>query len=179
LRSNVDRLSLVSWAIIAFRDLLQVSPDAQYKVSIPEMKEFYRQLKYSHDEIWNKTEANKFFAKEMEYHRKSLNWKDWDKICISWLQQYSNNYWNSWFLPFCWMVALAVFYTIWSNCPDFTCSCWWWIDWTCFWSYLLKNVSQFPTEIKNAPSWWYFFYSIWMWILIYQFIIALRRISQR
>ncbi len=145
----------------------------------PEIKELYRHLKYLFDEIWNKTEANKFFAEEMEYYQKSLSLKDLDKIMISFLQRYSNNYGNSWLRPLVWIILLSFLYTLIANCPSFACVCWNVQDWSCFSSHWLKNVSQFPTELKNASNWWFFWYSIVMGSLIYQFLVALRRISQR
>ena len=144
-----------------------------------EMKDYYRQLKHSHDEIWNKTEATKFFAKEMEYYEKSLSLSEWDKKLISKLQKFSNNYWNSWLQPFIWIIAVSFLYTYLSDCWDFKCTCWWIQDWSCFSSHWLKNVSQFPTELKNAKDWWFFLYAIIMGSLFYQLLVALRRISQR
>lgn len=148
--------------------------------SLTEIKDYYRQLKHSHDEIWNKTEANKFFAKEMFYHRKNL-WldKDYGAWFVSLLQLVSNNYGAFWWLPLLWIVGISFIYTLLVNCPNFSCVCWDIQDWNCFSTYWLKNVSQFPTELKNASNWWFFFYSIMMGSLIYQFLIALRRISQR
>lgn len=147
--------------------------------TLTEIKDYYRQLKYAHDEIGNKTEANKFFAKEMEYHRKSLEWKDWDKVIVSWLQQYTNNYGNSWIRPFMLIFVVSFLYTFLMNCWWFQCSCGWDITWSCFHQYWLKNIAQFPTELKNIPNWYFLLYSLIMGWLIYQFIIALRRISQR
>lgn len=149
------------------------------KNSPSEMKEFYRQLKNSHDEIWNKTEANKFFAKEMEYYEKSLTWKEWDKKTISFIQRFSNNYGNSWIRPFLWIIGISFLYTFSFDCWNFYCTCWWAQNWECFWDYWLKNLSQFPAELKNINSWPFFIYVIIMGSLIYQLLVALRRISQR
>lgn len=147
--------------------------------TISEIKDYYRQLKHSHDEIWNKIEANKFFAKEMEYYEKSLTWKEWDKKLISFIQRISNNYGNSWLRPFFWIFIISFLYTLIFECWSFKCACWWSQDWSCFSDHWLKNVSQFPTELKNAKDWWFFWYAIIMGSLIYQLFVALRRISQR
>lgn len=144
------------------------------------LKETYRMLKYEHDQIWNKTEANKFFAKEMKYYRKSLlenyTWKTffdvwiWQKRVICWYNQFTNDFWDSWIRPIIWMTILVLFatgYQFLNSTAGFS------------WNrQILSNILPI-SEIWKFTTWYNFFYQIAWTALIYQFIIALRRISQR
>lgn len=172
------------WEYFSEQQLLPYSENNVIKfkstnIPYPSLKELYRRLKFEYDSVWNKTEANKFFAKEMEYYEKSLTWKEWDKKTISFIQRFSNNYGNSWIRPFLWIIGISFLYTFSFDCWNFNCACWRMQDWNCFSSHWLKNVSQFPTELKNAKDWWFFFYAVIMGSLFYQLLVALRRISQR
>ncbi len=148
------------------------------------MKDVFRMFKFEYDSIWNKTEANKFFAKEMEYYRKSLTWRDWDKKIISLLQEYSNNYGNSWIYPLGWTFIISSIYTslhFFNNTQH--SHCW---EWFClhsflfteFFSEVIKNINVLD-DFKNIQTPWDFLFRIIIAFFIYQFIVALRRISQR
>jgi len=98
------------------------------------MKDNYRQLKFVMDKNWNHTEANKFFAKEMEYYEKT---KKIDNSSILWLVQdlylqkfswekakeigeiislrfsgFINDYWNNWIRPLFLIFLLATLATL-------------------------------------------------------------------
>lgn len=103
------------------------------EVSNNELKDYSRQLKDLLDKNWNHTEANKFFAKEMEYYEKiidskkifekwwwrklhnegfsSLNaWLIWEKISLYFWSVISNH-WNNLIKPIFLIFMLAFFAT--------------------------------------------------------------------
>lgn len=118
-------------------------------------KDNYRQLKFVMDKIWNHTQANKFFAKEMEYYEKSLwienksiidifkkshleryKWENtqklWEKIVLI-FSKWINNFWNNWIRSAFLLLMLSFLATI--------------ID---FWSWQLwKDLQKFSSEYWN------------------------------
>jgi len=104
------------------------------KLSYKKMKDNYRQLKFVMEKNWNKTEANKFFEKEMEYYMKSLSikkwwfrkifkslynkgfvWKDakkiWEKITLAFWYTISE-FWNNWLKPLQLLFFISISATI-------------------------------------------------------------------
>lgn len=73
-----------------------------------EIKEYYIQLKNVMDNSWNHIQADKFFAKEMEYYGKSLKWKKWQfwNKLVYYIQKWISDFWNVWTLPVLWMINL-------------------------------------------------------------------------
>lgn len=91
-------------------------------------KDNYRQLKYVMDKNWSHTDANKFYAKEMETYMYSIGLRKW----ISWFfsifkkkliwgetESFANkfslwcwfqfsNFWNNWIRCFSWIILLAL-----------------------------------------------------------------------
>jgi hypothetical protein len=151
-----------------------------YKV----MKDNYRQLKHVMDKNWNHTEANKFFALEMEYYSKLENISLYEKISLL-FQKLVNNYWNNWFnnfiiiLLFAWLSTLINYFYL-LICYDLikfnfiltffnllSPFYWLWKD-------------TFNTLNLDLPLYWGFIlYKIIYWTLIYQLIIALKRTTKR
>lgn len=180
-QSNLEEVS-ISWLNVGwFYNLWNKSlSNSSIVINNFELKELYRQLKFSHDKIWNKIEANKFFAKEMDYYRKSLIenyiWRTffdagiWQKRLICWYNLLTNNFWNSWVRPLLWMVLLVWVATIFQFLN---------YDWSFDWKQqVLSNILPI-SEIGEFDTWYSFIYQISWAALIYQFIVALRRISQR
>lgn len=168
--------------------------DQELKNTEGEIKEYYRQLKFAHDSIWNKTEANKFFAKEMEYYEKSLSWKtDWDKKIISLLQRWISNFWNSWlrafwfYLLFCILVYLLGEFFLehsWvirshiQGIINFWKDDWRWILLGSESKELARFLNPLP-ELKEDKNILWIIFSISKILIVYQIVVALRRISQR
>jgi hypothetical protein len=172
-RTNLEKLELIGVTWDGFRNL------KQWENENTEMKEFYRQLKHSHDEIWNKTEANKFFAKEMEYYEKSLGWNEWNKKLISILQRVVSDYWNDWFRAFWWYLVVCLIWIIGVYLNHLNC-------WT-FTEELIDNdifktsrvyINPLP-KTDEVPSFWYMFIMLLKLLVVYQIGVSLRRISQR
>lgn len=166
----------------------------------PEIKELYRQLKLSHDSIWNKTEANKFYEKEMEYYRKSL-WEEkprkWQKIIISYLNDlisdYGLNWWRAFkfYLFFCLFIYIAHELIRVHNLNAYSLLSWIVEFWQNNWNNIARlnwNNSQFnefawflnplPELKENKTILWLLFSTLKI-LIVYQIVVALRRISQR
>lgn len=148
-----------------------------------EMKEYYRQLKFAHDEIWNKTEANKFFAKEMKYHMKVLEGsKDWKNYSIAWLQKETSDFGNDWIRAF---IVYLVFVTFWFMCfqiyqlsqPDVMFDLSW--HWFCKWMEEFTDLANPIPKVEDIKNIFSLLFSIFKILIVYQIVVALRRISQR
>lgn len=172
--------SNINWGAYFSESYSSSDGKTNFRIEDWEMKELYRTFKYSHDQIWNKTEANKFFAKEMEYYRKSLTKNNrlktffdldiGEKRVICWYNQFTNNFWNSWIRPIIVMILIVWIATLYEFL-NFSGS----FDWN---ANILSNILPI-SEIWKFTSWYGFLYQITWAALIYQFIVALRRISQR
>jgi hypothetical protein len=171
------------WSEVIYQDWY-FNEEKYIKISSKEMKENFRMLKHEHDEIWNKTEANKFFAKEMEYHMKSLkeSWNKWDYF-IAHLQKFVSNFGQDWLraLTIYFIVCLLYFgfSQIWQGLYNF-------ISWSrpiiqsicTAWKELVQYLNPLP-KFDEIQWFWYLLFSLVKWLLVYQIIVALRRISQR
>jgi hypothetical protein len=167
-------------------EIYKLFSDKKRVVSVDEieMKEVHRMLKHSHDEIWNKTEANKFFAKEMEYHMKVLA-KDPEKkweYRITWLQKQVSDFGQDWTRAF-WVYIGLIFigfisYQVYQVSDpklifDYSYEGFknWVVDFT-----KLANPLPKVEDINNPFS---LLFSITKILIVYQIVVALRRISQR
>lgn len=176
--------SNINWGAYFSESYSSSDGKTNFRIEDWEMKELYRTFKYSHDQIWNKTEANKFYAKEMEYYRKSLGRNEFDKKLISWVQQYTSNYWNSWILPLWWIFGLSSIYTSFSGFKEIISSycfrgiCIHTTEYLNYFSQVIININPLDDfkDIKTPAD---FIYRISLSFFIYQFLVALRRISQR
>lgn len=173
IRSNISscRFIWVTW------NRLYLSTDW---TNYSDVKNAYQQLKFWMDQTWNKTEANKFFAKEMEYYRKSLlenySWKTffdpeiWQKRVICWYNQLTNDFGNSWIRPILWMILLVGIATSYEFLNHV-----WGFDWN---KQIIANILPI-SEIWKFNTWYSLLYQVCWAALIYQIVVALRRISQR
>ncbi len=155
----------------------------EHKISNNGLKETYRMFKYEHDEIWNKTEANKFFAKEMEYHMKELkeswNLKDY---WIAKLQKEVSDFGNDWVRAFSWYIIFTLLcYAIYSWFNFFS------HEWVNSWnsqrflselSLLTRALNPLP-KVEDIINPLLLLFSIIKILVVYQIVVALRRISQR
>ncbi|MBX9809642.1 hypothetical protein K2X92_04620 [Candidatus Gracilibacteria bacterium] len=157
--------------------------DGKNKISNGGLKETYRMIKHQYDEIGNKTEANKFFAKEMEYHIKSLeesgNKKDY---WIALAQKKISNFGQDWRRAlFVYLVLIFIGFTCYESFqitkPELV------FDFS--WNGFIKGMEDFTDlanplpkveEINNIYS---LLFSIIKILIVYQIVVALRRISQR
>lgn len=152
--------SIFNWC--SFPEYLDVIP----LMSPEKQKDNYRQLKHVMDKNWNHTEANKFYAKEMEYywksinisefniysifnklHKKSYKWevaKDfWEKLALNFSQNI-NEFGSNWIRPAFLLLLIAVAATI--------------IEWisTLLWEKLSNNI----------------FWDIWILLLLLWIILV-------
>ncbi len=144
------------------------------------MKELYRRLKNEHDSVWNKTEANKFFAKEMEYHMKALKEeKDWKNYWIARLQKEISDFGNDWILASQWYGIVSILWFLFALMGTVY---WFRITWelwsTSIYQTFLMYINPLP-KVDEVTSLWYLIVSILKILIVYQIIVALRRISQR
>jgi hypothetical protein len=156
----------------------------KWKCTLQWMKDNYRQLKHVMDKNWNHTEANKFFALEMEYYSKLDNISLYEKVSL-WFQKLINNYWNNWFKNFLIILLFALLSTlinyfyllIYYDLIKFNFILTFFNLLSPFY-WLWKDT--FNTLNLDLPLYWGFIlYKIIYWILIYQFIIALKRTTKR
>ena len=159
---------------------------AKIKISNRKLKDNYRQLKFLMDKNWNHTEANKFFAKEMEYYGNTLdifnipysrifnlNW--W----IFFLQLLISNFWNSWIRPILWILIFANLAIAYENnfiifwIPD-------WIDFNWYSWNLVRYLTPFTELAKwEDISLKKFLYNILIIFLVYHFTVAIKRTTKR
>lgn len=149
-----------------------------------ETKELYRMFKYEHDQIWNKTEANKFFAKEMEYHMKLLekdSTKKWE-YRVAWIQKEVSDFGNDWtraFLVYLGLIFIGfISYQIYLVLDpklifDYSCEGFkkWVVDFT--------NLANPIPKIEDINNPFSLLFAITKILIVYQIVVALRRISQR
>lgn len=108
--------------------------DNDWNINYKKQKDSYRQLKHVMDKNWNHTEANKFYALEMEYYERTLdiwwgwfldNLKNfiktsfhWEKAKILWeiivlrFSKRINDFWNNWLSPLFWLLFFSSFATL-------------------------------------------------------------------
>lgn len=144
------------------------------------MKDNYRQLKHVMDKNANHTEANKFFALEMQYCSKIENITWYEKLSLR-LQKYINDYWNNWFKNLLWIIWFAILSTIINY--FYLSLCYELINFNSI-KTLFNLLSPFNLLSKDLnldlPLYWSFIlYKIIYWILIYQLIISLKRTTKR
>jgi len=144
-------------------------------------RETFRIIKHSFEKIGNTIEANKYFAYEMDKERKSISWKDSkSKYLALQLNYYISNFGQSWLTPFflilyflvlqylvfClmdnWQIENKALRTIWVEINNSI-------------SYFMP-FKKFLVEGKEFVS---LFFLIIYSILIYNLIIAVKRITKR
>lgn len=109
-----------------------------------QMKDNYRQLKHVMDKNWNKTEANRFFAKEMDSCMEEAVRKEvfsewwfkkmrtegfsgihtkiiWERVSL-WTWKFISDFWNNWIRPMFLIIIWAFLFTdlkfLWDNYTD-------------------------------------------------------------
>jgi len=151
-------------------------------------KDNYRQLKFVMDMNWNHTEANKFYAKEMEYYGKTLDISNilYSRILnLNWwiffLQKLISNFWNSWIRPILWIFIfanLAIAYE--SNFTIYWLLDFQRVDWRLYWIDLVRYLTPF-TELARWEdiTFFKFIYNLLIIFLVYHFTIAIKRTTRR
>lgn len=153
-----------------------------------EVKEYYIQLKNVMDNSWNHIQADKFFAKEMEYYGKSLKWEKWQfwNKLVYYIQKWISDFWNDWTLPILWMINLWNFFLI----IDYYLKDYKLISDVNLILYL-KNLYRYLNDLANAIkpldvlnvtsdiTFFWLLYKITLAILIYHLIISLKRLTKR
>ena len=157
------------------------------------LKDNYRQLKYVMDKNWNHTEANKFYAKEMEMYWKTLKLfsMDFFNKIIFVFQNVVSSFWNSWFRVF-----FIIFVFSFAS---------WWIDFLysnennriSFWEYPNYQLVNYLNPIFTLPEYvivnnergyisynwlevlWFIVFKLIYWSLVYQLIISIKRTTRR
>lgn len=155
-----------------------------WKINNKSLKDNYRQLKHVMDKNWNHTEANKFFALEMEYYSKLENISRYEKFSL-WIQKNVNDYWNNWLKNFLIVIWFAILSTLINY--FYLLICYDLINFH-FIKTFLNLLSPFYGLWKDTfntlnldlPLYaGFILYKIIYWILIYQLIIALKRTTKR
>lgn len=159
----------------------------KWRISDTQMKDNYRQLKHVMDKNWNHTEANNFFAKEMEYYGKTLDRNNFNKV-IYLINKYSSDFWNNWiratgWLLFFWSIPFIlekVFqpnFLLYRNLnPDNLLQ-----NWKELVESILSNIMIIPNLLKtsNDISWSSIIYALIISYLIYSLVLCFKRMTKR
>lgn len=152
------------------------------------LKDNYRQLKFVMDKNGNYTEANKFFAKEMEYYGKSLDWKNnkFEKFIFE-FQKIISDFWNSWIRPLVFLSIVILLKTL-KDIFNYKDKIQYIIQtlnnpFEILWDFLNKYAQNFLVFHEIYKDWWIWFIdtvlNIIAVILIYHIIIAFKRTTKR
>ena len=150
-----------------------------------DLKDTYRQIKYIYENSYNQTEANKFFAKEMKYYMQSIKGipsKRWDYLIV-WLQKEISDFGNDWSraVIIYFIVALLWFWL--AEVGDMVCKflsnkAFYIPEFKAVWLEFIRYINPLP-KTDEVPWLWYLLVSITKILIVYQIVVALRRISQR
>lgn len=139
-------------------------------------KETFRIIKHSFDKVGNTTEANKYFAHEMKKERKEVSWSENpEKKIILGFNHFVSDFGQSYFLPLFWIFVLVVSHFFISmamdkyQTPDF-------ID---FLNVIVRNITPFKRFLSEGKEFVSLIFLIGYSTLIYQFIVAVKRITKR
>lgn len=163
----------------------EISISKKSKISVIRMKDNYRQLKHLMDKNWNYTQANKFYALEMNEELKNtfknFSWKELrknlkNKDYFSWtfsnlsnlisllFNKLFSNFWTNWILSVFWLITLAFFGSIW------------------MFYYSLDNIWGFWNTVNSLENWylesWIIFPIVFIF-LVFLFIYLLNKFTNK
>ena len=151
-------------------------------------RDTFRQLKYVNDQQGNIIEANKFYSIEMKKYKEDLkkescktNWQERFTFCIN---EKVSNFSQSWLRPLIWFFIVGIFFFLLSNIVNIIS-----FNYTHI-HISIKNIFNLITNFcefinpfqavqNNNFSIWWLLNKIFSFIILYQFIVALRRQTRR
>ena len=152
-------------------------------------RETFRIIKHSFDSVGNTIEANKFFAYEMDKERKSISlWDEADKKIILTFNYLVSNFGQSFLLPLFWILVVAGihFYIVdmkhpWleSFAPNDPVLKKKLLDILQGFDNFAKNILPFKKFLKEGMEFISLIFLIIYSTLIYNFIVAVKRITKR
>jgi len=152
-------------------------------------KETFRIIKHSFDKVGNTTEANKFFAYEMEKEGKNIKYsEDLNKKIMLNLNHWVSNFGQSWLKPLVWIFIFAIIhsllnYAIDNNTFKLVDSKSSIYDFLQFISnsanQIAKNILPFKKALEEGKEFISLLFLIINSVLIYNLIVAVKRITKR
>lgn len=154
-------------------------------------RETFRIVKHSFDSVGNFIEANKFFKMEMEKYQEELktnmNWDNFWLLLVFWFNKLTSNFGQSWIKPIGWIIFSVTIYTL--NKYNYENNAYeiYKID-DLSSSIIIKCANAFADAIIPFQNlldkdfnlkFISLIYGIFTSILIYQTIIALKRLTKR
>ena len=169
---------IFNWVDFKIYELTEIKKENSVNYKI--MKDNYRQLKHVMDKNANYTEANEFYALEMDYLRKLYSetnkfpikdikndnyyskeiWSYWTKLILISLK-IINNYWTNWLINIFFLVMLSTVFSVWKFFYN---------DYERSW----MTISQTFTELwmlhqENLDLFWV----IWNWVTFLSYFLLL------
>lgn len=139
-------------------------------------KETFRIIKHSFDKVGNTIEANKYFAHEMKKERREVSWSENpEKKIILGFNHIVSNFGQSYFLPLFWIFVLVVFHFFISMAMDKYQT----PDFINFLNVIVRNITPFKRFLSEGKEFVSLIFLIGYSTLIYQFIVAVKRITKR
>ncbi len=153
-------------------------------------KETFRIIKYSFDKVGNTTEANKYFANEMDKERiETWFWNEPDKKIILSFNYFISNFGQSFMLPLMWILVLGIFHQFLIH----------WLDSTTIYDLFshssvnhdaiksivnnmnkfAKNILPFKKFLSEGQEFVSLLFLLGYSTLIYHFIVAVKRVTKR
>jgi len=149
--------------------------------------ETFRIIKHSFDKVGNTTEANRYFAMEMDKQRKETTfWNDPEKKIILFLNRIFSDYGQSYLLPFVWLCILTIAYTLTLDFAEtFTIKEFLPNNYQQIQSiinsmnHFTKNIIPYQKFLKEGVEFVSLIFLLFYTVFIYHFIVAVKRRTKR
>jgi len=149
--------------------------------------ETFRIIKHSFDKVGNTTEANRYFAMEMNQQRKDTGfWNDPEKKMILFFNKILSDYGQSFLLPFVWLCILTIAYTLTLDFAEtFTIKEFFPNNYQQIQSIInsmnnfAKNIIPYQKFLKEGMEFVSLIFLLFYTVFIYHFIVAVKRRTKR
>ncbi|MDX1808297.1 MAG: DUF3737 family protein [Sulfurospirillaceae bacterium] len=146
-------------------------------------RETNRFFKNYYDSISDYITANTYYKQEMEEQLKASSTDNGEKFVL-WIGKTVSNFGQSWSRPLCLMICFSIFFFMYMHWQIFYSYGWHYLwqskltIWNEFWEFLNPFVRTIDPQYKGSYSIW-IFHKILMAILMYHFIVAVKRKTKR
>lgn len=131
------------------------------------MKDNYRQLKHVMDKNANYTEANKFFALEMEYQRLHLSdWKQNKWLLYNLSQSFFGSHAQNWWQLFILNIS-SLINEFWNNISRNIFVIYLYIILATLVSYMSNKMDYFSNNLEWNHLLWLLCLFLWLWLILY------------
>jgi len=150
-------------------------------------KETYRIIKHSFDKVGNTTEANRYYANEMDKERRDISlFSNPSKKITLWFSHHISHHGQSFIFPLIWIITIGVIhhyfnifcdtYTIADITPKYHDVIEEILNWL---NSFAKNILPFKRFLTEGREFFSLLFLIAYSALIYHFIIAVKRMTKR